>query len=67
MGVARVSLSLVGLIALVALVISGAAIWLMLTDPVTVADALNEGQVTPLVRELAAVIVTALQGLLRYF
>ena len=66
MGIARVSLSLVGLIALFAVIIAGATIWLMLTDPVTVADALNEGEVTPLVRELADVVYSALKGLLKY-
>jgi hypothetical protein len=33
-------------------VVACATIWLILTDPVTVADAVNEGQVTPFVREL---------------
>ncbi len=55
-----------GLIALVAAIIAAATIWLLLTDPVTVATAVDEGQVTPLIRELAQVIYDALAGLLRY-
>jgi hypothetical protein len=58
--------SVTGLVALVGAVIAAAAIWLLLTDPVTVATAVNEGQITPLVRELAAVLFNALAGLLQY-
>jgi hypothetical protein len=37
-----------------------------LTDPVTVADAVNEGSVSPFVRELASVVYEALRGILKY-
>jgi hypothetical protein len=53
-------------IGVLAAVIAGATIWLLLTDPVTVADAVNEGEVSPLVRQLAQVILDALAGLLDY-
>ncbi len=66
MGLGRVSVSLFGVIALVSAILAIATIWLLLTDPVTVADAVNEGEVSPLVRELAQVLLTAFQGLLRY-
>ena len=66
MQLARFSLSLFGVVAVVAAIVSTATVWLLLTDPVTVADAVNEGQVTPLVRELASVLVQALGGLLKY-
>jgi len=66
MGVARVSLSLVGVVAMFAIMLAAATIWLLLTDPVTVADAVNQGEVSPLVRELAGVIYEALKGLLKY-
>ncbi len=62
----RVGLSVIGAVALFAIVIALATIWLFLTDPVTVATALSEGEITPLVRGLADVILQALQGLLRY-
>ncbi len=66
MQLARVSLSLFGVVAVVSAVLAGATIWLLLTNPVTVADAVNEGQVTPFVRELATVLYQAISGLLKY-
>jgi multidrug resistance efflux pump len=66
MSLARVSISLFGVVAVVAAAVAGATIWLMLTDPVTVADAVNEGEVSPLVRALAGVLYDALKGILRY-
>ena len=66
MQLARVSLSLFGVVAVVSAIVAGATVWLLLTDPVTVADAVNEGQVTPLVRELASVLYQAFSGLLKY-
>jgi len=62
----RLSVSLFGLIAIVSLVLAVATIWLFLTNPVTVANAVNEGDVSPLVRSLAAVLFEALKGLIRY-
>lgn len=49
-----------------AAVIGGSTIWLLLTDPVTVANAIEDGQISPLVRQLAQVILDALSGLLDY-
>jgi hypothetical protein len=66
MSLAGMSVSLFALVAVVSAVLAVATIWLVLTDPVTVADAVGRGTVTPLVRELADVIAQALQGLLRY-
>ena len=54
------------LIGVIAAVIAGATIWLILTDPVTVANSIEDGEISPLVRELAQVIITALAGLLDY-
>ncbi len=54
------------LIGVTATVIAGAAIWLVLTDPVTVANTLDSGEITPLVRRLAEVLYQALAGLLDY-
>ena len=65
-GLGRTSLSLLGTIAVVAAVLATAAIWLVLTDPVTVANSVNEGDVTPLVRELASAMFEAIKGLLKY-
>lgn len=63
---APVGVSLFSMMAVVSAVVAGATIWLLLTDPVTVADAVGEGSVSPFVKELAAVVMEALQGLLRY-
>ncbi len=54
------------LIGVLATIIAGATIWLVLTDPVTVATALDEGEISPLVCQLAEVIYNALSGLLDY-
>lgn len=66
MSLVRVSISLFGAIALVSATLAGATIWLLFTDPVTVADAVSEGEVTPLVRVLAGVLYEAFRGLLKY-
>jgi hypothetical protein len=66
MRVQRLGTSLFGVIAIVAVVLAAATVWLFLTNPVTVATAVNEGDVSPLVRELAQVLISALSGLLKY-
>jgi len=58
--------SVAGLVAILAAVVAGATIWLMLTDPVTVANAVDEGQISPLVRQLAQILYNAVAGLLQY-
>ena len=62
----RVGLSLVGAIALLVVVVAMAAVWLFLTNPVTVATAVSEGEISPFVRDLANVLLQALEGLLKY-
>jgi hypothetical protein len=54
------------LIGVIAAIIAGATIWLLLTDPVTVANAVDTGDVSPLVRQLAEVLYKAIAGLLEY-
>lgn len=66
MGLQRLGISLFGLIAVVSIALAAATIWLLLTNPVTVATAGNEGEISPLVRELARAILSALSGLLKY-
>lgn len=58
--------SLVGIIGLFAVVIAGATVWLVLTDPVTVAESIDSGEVSPLVQSLAGSIYDALVKLLKY-
>jgi multidrug resistance efflux pump len=66
MGLVRFSLSLFGAAAAVAATLAAATIWLLLTDPITVADAVKDGKVTPLVRALAGVLYDAFRGILSY-
>ena len=62
----RVGVSVFGLIAIVSIVLAAATVWLFLTEPVTVATAVNDGEISPVVRELARVLFEALAGLLKY-
>jgi hypothetical protein len=62
----RFSTSLFGVVAIVTVVLAVATIWLFLTKPVTLANAVNEGEVSPLVRDLASVLFNAIRGLLKY-
>jgi hypothetical protein len=66
MNLTRWSVSLVAVIGLLAATIAGAAIWLMVTDPVTVANSVSTGDVTPIMEAIGAVILDALKGLFRY-
>ncbi|HEV2985080.1 MAG TPA: hypothetical protein VGX46_11850 [Vicinamibacterales bacterium] len=66
MNLQRLSASLFTVIAIVSIVLAAATIWLFLTNPITVATAVNEGDVSPLIRDLAQVIYQAFSGLLKY-
>ena len=65
-GLQRLGVSLFTLIAIVSILLAGATIWLFVTNPVTVATAVNEGEISPLVRSLAQVLLSAFGGLLKY-
>jgi len=54
------------LIGVVAAVIAGATVWLLVTEPVTIANAIDEGEISPLARRLAEVLYSAIAGLLAY-
>jgi hypothetical protein len=54
------------LIGVIAAIVAGATIWLLLTDPVTVANAVDQGEISPLVLSLAEVIYNALASLLDF-
>ena len=62
----RVGMSVFGAVVLVSVVLAVATVWLFLTNPVTVATAVNEGDVSPFMRNLARVLMDALSGLLKY-
>jgi hypothetical protein len=61
-----IGLSVFGAIALAVVVLAIATVWLFLTNPVVVATAVTEGQVTPFIRSLADELWRALAGLLKY-
>ena len=54
------------LIGVVAAIIAGATVWLLVTEPVTIANAIDEGAISPLARRLAEVLYNAIGGLLAY-
>lgn len=66
MSYGRFGIPLAGLVGLVAAVLAAATIWLLFTDPMTVADAVSEQNVSPIVRELAGILYAALRDLLKY-
>ena len=66
MNLQRVGVSLFTVVAFISITLAAAMIWLFLTNPITVANAVNEGDVSPLVRNLAQVLLQALSGLLKY-
>ena len=66
MNLARWSVSLVAVIGMLAATIAGAAIWLIASDPVSVANAVSTGDVTPIMQAIGAVIFDALRGLFKY-
>ena len=66
MSIARFGLSLLGVAAFLSALLAGATIWLLFTEPVTVADAVSEQNITPIVRELAVLLYDAVLNLLRF-
>jgi flagellar basal body-associated protein FliL len=64
-GINRIT-SVAIVIGVLAAIVAGATIWLLLTDPVAVLNAVDEGQISPLVRQLADILYNALSGLLDY-
>lgn len=62
----RMSMSVFGMVAILAATLATATIWLLLTDPVTVADAVNERNVSPVVQALAQLLYETIRGLLKY-
>ena len=62
----QVGLTVAGMIVILSMVLAAGTIWLSLTDPATVANAVNEGEVSPILEDLARVIFDAHRGILRY-
>jgi hypothetical protein len=66
MSLARVGISVAGVVGVLAATLAAATIWLLLTDPVTVADAVGQEDVSPFVRQLVNIIFQALRQLVQY-
>jgi hypothetical protein len=66
MSLSITGISLVGSAAAVSAVLAGATVWLLLTNPVSVADAIGQGDPAPLVRLLADALLGAVRTLLTY-
>ena len=66
MSFVRLSLSLAAVIGVIATALAGATIWLLLTQPVTVADAVATGEVSPVMRAIAGALYDALAGIVKY-
>jgi hypothetical protein len=66
MSLVRLSLSFVGVMGILAATIAAALIWLLITDPVSVAETVSTGDVSPIVRALGTVIYDALKDVLGY-
>jgi hypothetical protein len=66
MSFARLSLSLAAVVGLIATALAAATIWLLMTQPVTVADAVASGEVSPVMRALAGALYEALAGIVKY-
>lgn len=65
----RFSLSLVGVVGVFVTVLSAAALWLAISDPVSTAtavDAATQGDVSPIVKALAGALYDALRGIIKY-
>jgi hypothetical protein len=65
----RFSLSLVGVVGVFVAVLSAAALWLAVSDPVSTAtavDAATQGDLSPMVKALSGVLYDALRGILKY-
>jgi hypothetical protein len=58
--------SVAGLIGVVAALLAAAAVWLVLTDPVAVAGAVDTREISPLMLQLAEVIYQTMTSLLDY-
>ena len=66
MSLMRLSLSFVGVMGVLAAAIAAALIWLLITDPVSVAETATTGDVSPIFRALGTALYDALKDVLGY-
>jgi hypothetical protein len=60
------SLKAAGAVAVMCVVLAASTIWLVLSDPVDVATAVNTGDLAPVYTFISRAVVDALQAVLRY-
>jgi hypothetical protein len=63
---ARLTLTLAGAVFALATVLAGATIWLCLTEPVTVADAVGRGEWAATAKVVFAMLLSGLEQIVRY-
>jgi len=66
MRLAQRSLSLAGIVGILTAVFAGGLIYLLVTQPVSTAENLAQGEVSPIVRAVAGVLYDALRGILKF-
>ena len=66
MSLIRLSLSFVGVMGVLAATVAAALIWLLITDPVSVAETVSTGDVSPIVRALGTLLYDSLKDVLGY-
>lgn len=59
-------LTMAGLVGMATSGVAAMTIWLLLTQPLTVANAVNARDFTPLVQALASAVLAALTAVVRY-
>jgi hypothetical protein len=62
----RVSIGVAGTAAIVSALLATLTIWLLMTDPTTMAAAIDRGTVAPIARALGDALVDVFHWLLRY-
>jgi len=62
----RVSMGVAGTAAIVSSLVTTLTIWLLMTDPTTMAAAIDRGTVAPIARAFGAALVDVFHWLLRY-
>ncbi len=65
MSLAQRSLSLAGIIGILTAVFAGGLIYLLVTQPVSTAENIAQGEVSPIVKAVAGVLYDALRGILK--
>jgi multidrug resistance efflux pump len=66
MSLAQRSLSLAGIIGILTAVFAGGLIYLLVTQPVSTAENIAQGEVSPIVKAVAGVLYDALRGILKF-